>query len=408
MERTSVNIIRWLSNLYCETIPLFFIMVFFTNIIIYFPDRNLIPLQPFQIVILFFILSIPFLLKQNKYQTILSNKVFIWTIFYWLISFVFFVFSSAQYVTSIKQFKTISIAVLVIISGIIIFNHSTIQRVRMAILIATLISIFLNFYDFLNPFSIDFLDPFSISDSVGRSAGMYLNPNIAALAILTGLILSIGIIKKKILQILYFTLVGIAVTITFSRAGLLSFTIVFFSFCYYYKINPFYLIFFFIITVLSIYYFDIYDIQYLTDSSEMTILLDRINIFGEGSATDDFSSFERKKLLEKGISVYLENPIFGVGVGGGHEISGAEYSNQSTHNQFVFLLVEYGVIGFVIIIMYFRVISGKIKRSLKSFEVGSFLIIFFLNCFFSHNMFETYFLLVTTPIIPLFVKNKQT
>ena len=108
-----------------------------------------------------------------------------------------------------------------------------------------------------------------------------------------------------------------------------------------------------------------------------------------------------------GISKYLVNPIFGTGLGGGQEVSGVAYSNQSTHNQFIYVLIEFGLLGIILLFGLFVIIAKSAKKITKSFEITSFLLIYILNCLFSHNMFDSYFLLVIISFVPIFGMGKK-
>jgi O-antigen ligase len=67
----------------------------------------------------------------------------------------------------------------------------------------------------------EMFNPFVINDSIGRSAGLYLNPNQAALALVVGMVLSLHVIGAQY-RGLFILLVIVGMVTTISRSGLLA------------------------------------------------------------------------------------------------------------------------------------------------------------------------------------------
>ena len=364
----------------------------------YLPEVKIIPIQPYHLVFSIAFFSIPILFKMKKaIPSLIKNEVILWLICYILISFLSYIFGKASSEISFQQIKNVLLLASILFIGVVLFESSKVILVQNLLLLSTIVGVILNVYELFNPLSFSF--------NLGRSAGMYMNSNVSALALLVGSVFSFSILKG-FWKSIFIGFVGIGVLTTFSRAGILTYLIVTFSLYFYKKFNPRSLIIFFLITYTLLFNFDILGINDILGTEEMAIMIDRINIFGNGSATNDNSSYERQRLLEIGIDKYLDNPIFGAGLGAANEISGAAYSSQSTHNQFVYLLIEYGIFGIFLILFLFVILAKKHIFLRRSFEITTFLLIYFINCFFSHNMFDNFFLLIIVSFIPSY-REKQ-
>ena len=200
---------------YQNILIILYILYFFTNALVFLPEAGFFSFQPFQTVLIFFVLATPVLLKTNKVNFILQhNPIFWWAIIYIVLSLLFYVFSSASQNNAFQQIKYNFLIFLTLLIGVILFEKKHIGMVQTLLIIAVLLGIILNFYEFFNPLS------FSVN--IGRAAGMYLNPNVSALALLVGLVFCIDRIGVK-WRSFFIGLVGLAVIITFSRAGLLTF-----------------------------------------------------------------------------------------------------------------------------------------------------------------------------------------
>lgn len=369
-----------------------YILLFFSNAAMYLPEVKIITLQPFHLVLCMAFFSIPLLFNFKKTIVILiRNKVFLWIICYILISAISYTYSKASAETSFQQIKNVLLLSLILFIGVILFESEKAILVQNLILFCTTIGVILNIYELFNPLSFSF--------NLGRSAGMYMNSNVSALALLVGLVFSISMVKG-LWKGPFIGFVGFGVLTTFSRAGMLTYLLIVFMLYVYKKFNLISLIVFLLIIYSLFFSFDIFGINDILGTDEMSLMIDRINVFGNGTVTNDDSSYERKRLLEMGIEKYLDNPIFGAGLGAAYEISGAAYSSQSTHNQFVYLLIEYGIFGVFLMFFLFFILAQNYFFLKKSFEISTFLLVYFTNCFFSHNMFDNFFLLIIISFIP--------
>ena len=169
----------------------------------------------------------------------------------------------------------------------------------------------------------------------------------------------------------------------------------------YKKCNLLPLIISFTILLFLLLFVDIFGISDILGSEEMLFMIERINFVGNDQALSDDSSYQRTHLLQMGVDKYLQHPVFGIGLGGGQEVSGIAYDGQSTHNQYIYLLIEFGILGLFLLVGLLLILTKSVHDTLKSFEITAFLMLYSINCFFSHNMFDSYFLLVIISFIPV-------
>lgn len=89
------------------------------------------------------------------------------------------------------------------------------------------------------------------------------------------------------------------------------------------------------------------------------------------------SDLVRKELISNGWSLFKTNPIFGYGGSNFRSLGDSSLNTfVASHNNFIEILVSYGLIGFVIYYLPYLIISTKLlKKSLKKFSILDFLIL---------------------------------
>jgi len=112
-------------------------------------------------------------------------------------------------------------------------------------------------------------------------------------------------------------------------------------------------------------------IQYLSDQLEM----------------ETASNIERKELISTSINIIKDNFIFGIGPGNFAQYAIEEEglnieTNKTVHNYFLEILVEFGAVGFILIILpYLFIIVSLVKKETKNNKMkwySIYLIIFYL------------------------------
>ncbi|MDQ3776531.1 MAG: O-antigen ligase family protein [Pseudomonadota bacterium] len=229
----------------------------------------------------------------------------------------------------------------------------------------------------------------------GRAAATFLNPTKAGEAMLLSLLLAIPVLRPRYRAVLLF-LVGAGVILTFARAAILGWTLLW-LFLVVRKAVPKYTLAAPMVALgalpLLLGSFE----SYLEGREDLSAGLDnvlgRLEFF-QDQVLDDASALERAQVLEAGLDLFLENPIFGAGAGATDLWS----LGASTHNQLVMLAAEYGVFGIALWIWLVVILwKGQYFQD-KTFHLTAVTGFFFLSIF-THNMFDFLYWLVTFALI---------
>ena len=94
------------------------------------------------------------------------------------------------------------------------------------------------------------------------------------------------------------------------------------------------------------------------------------------------SKTERVASWKQGFSVWKNNPILGTGIGN-YTIESRELNSQPTHNIFLLVLVELGIVGFV---LYFLIW----QKFWKNKNERSLLLLFLIIGLFDHYLWSLY------------------
>ena len=237
----------------------------------------------------------------------------------------------------------------------------------------------------------------------GRAAGFYLDPNVSAISILFGLIITYKIIHKKF-RLIYFLIAGCGIILTLSLAGIFAYFVFIYLQFIHNKIKLKYIFFFISIFI-------------LLSISIRPILKNNAHYFGPGNSSRVMailypfdanlktgSTSQRLVLLKNSVNNYLENPIFGGGIGKiikiptyeSRDSRAGEFSGP--HNQWLAFMIDFGILGiFYFAILFFVLRPTKLSANRK--EVVNFLIILFIYSLFSHTLFKNHSLIFLLPLV---------
>ena len=210
---------------------------------------------------------------------------------------------------------------------LILQDAASISSVKIAIASVVILSVILNIYDFSNSNTAVF------SSTEGRAAGLYVNPNVSAMFLVFGMILSLTTFRSK-LRLLYCGAVGFGVIVTFSRGGILVWIISMYMLSAYKYLDVSRRVLIILLSLITLFlvamqlgYVEL-DSQYeLSKDAKMRLVYGR-----------DDSIQGRVQLVKYGISEFLESPVFG-GKLGNTSLSKARYNPE---NQYILLGVQQG------------------------------------------------------------------
>ncbi len=259
----------------------------------------------------------------------------------------------------------------------------------LAVLIPTMVIV-----DFLNP---GVFDPLGRPEGGGaeRAAATFVNPNKAGEAMLITLLLAIPVLRPPY-RALLLLLVGAGVILTFSRGAILGW-ILLWLFMLLRKAVPKYTLALALVALGALPMLLASFESYLSGRDDLVARLDdilgRLEFF-QHQTFDDGSALERAQVLEAGLDLFLQNPVFGAGAGATHLWS----LRSSTHNQPVMLAAEYGVFGIALWVWLAVILwKGKYFQD-RTFQLIPLIGFIFLSMF-THNMLDFPYWLVTFALV---------
>lgn len=267
-------------------------------------------------------------------------------------------------------------------------SAATLIAARKALISVVILSISINLWDISHPNTI--IPIYSEFATVGRAAGFFINPNQSGAALVLGFALTIDVVPRR-WRITYLVAVAAGVAVTLSRAAMLGFLLV----CLGLSTGrgPITRRQLLTATLIGI---ALAWVSWLTVSAEIqqrlnidpAILIDRVLWILDPSGRADFSQQERIYLLQRGLEQFYASPIFGNGIGSTELWA----ERTSTHNLYIMLASDFGVIGLLVLPAIILAGMGSLpSRALESTIAGIFILFWGI---FSHNVLGEFYLLV--------------
>lgn len=380
--------------LYRRAMVLFAVLVFFTNVSDYTERFGMIPLAW---IGLFGILSTPAILRGIVSNRVPIRPVIWWGVFYGGISVVWF-YGSAQDDFAFEEVQKRVLSVIFLVLALIVFNGKGEQAfAQRCIAIAVLLATALNVYELFNPLTFSYIP--------GRSSGLYTNVNQSGAAIVLGLILSYQIIPDRF-KVAYIGITAIGLIPTFSRSAMIGWAIVVGYFFLRAGVvaqvrRTVVLSTVCVALVFSPVWSNVQ--QTLEERGVLTLnVLERIAFF-TGGRTEDASTSERQAVAANAWKLYGEQPIGGWGTGASRRMEGFDVG---THNIYLSMIVDHGVIGFLIVPFLLLSILWGLNRKMIDLA-APWLLFMVVWGFFSHNVLEERYILIAIALIASMVTSHR-
>jgi len=383
------NYLMRTSN-YLRYFLFFFILVIYSNIPSYYATLGSSLINPRNLFFLLFLYTL-IMIFYKKNLTILNKPLFYWIYFYFSLVLLYYIVNNHLEVDEFRK-HIFSLVFLICLFTIISYD-TNLTLTKKAIFIITLVAIFNNIYEFINPYSF-YSELSGIKNSIGRSAGFYINANISGEAIVLGLLFSYFTVPKKF-RFLFLIACFLGILLTFSRTALLGYFLVTLFLLKNEQINRVYililvstLIIFIIITIPFIE--DLIQIYFPNNSNN---LINRLNFFS-GNAGVDFSQKERTEVAIAAFNLFADNLPFGAGLG----VTEHWEHRVSAHNMYLTFMAQFGILG---IFMYPALIFAASYNAYKSnYPLAKPFIIYMLIIgFTTHNVLDAYHMLTAIALI---------
>jgi O-antigen ligase len=353
----------------------------------------------------YFALTIPvFSLGKEKYKYP-SRSVLLWCLGYFTVSAISYSLVSESYASS-PVFMDRLFSTIFLLVTTFLFADQRVQRWTIyAIIAATSMGVFNNFYQILNPSAFGGLVE-------GRATGFYLDPNDCANTLILGMILSVSIVPKK-LRIFWVLIVGFGVVLTFSRGGILGWIFVVIMMSLARIIFSKKSLIWILVMGMLLFFVAQLGFQGIGDSSNIYNQLDSVAlarvegiIGGDDSVVEDASTIQRKGVAEKGWEMFLERPIFGYGIGSTFDYSITGFP-VSTHNMFVLYAAEYGIVGISILPLAIYAVIHRSRGETRKIGIVFAVFILFIS-FFSHTVLSLNYYLIPFALMAVMSESNLT
>ena len=369
------------------------VFMFYSHIFSYLAVTGHSLFVPVNFILLTIVLVSIMLMYNPKSMGFMQNPLYVWLLFYCIVLLIWLVLPNAQATEKDMKGLLLSIIFLFLMMTLMYFDDHRLSTTRKAILFVTLLAIFNNLYEFFNPFAFYKLN--SGYNILGRSAGLYINSNKSGEAIIFGLIFSYRYVPKKLKSIfLVATLIGILVT--FSRTGIALWFIVVFILAKERVINAKSLFLLLSLLFTGIIFALPFLINYIEADfgTVASNLLNRLDFFSSSTHTLDYSEQERITVAMGALEIFTAHPL----LGGGISLTNHWQYHASTHNTYLKLMAELGMMGLIIYPLFVLSSVWKVRGTAKKLS-KAFLVYVLAIGLTTHNILDSYHILIAFSIM---------
>lgn len=259
---------------------------------------------------------------------------------------------------------------------------------RRTVALIVLVSVALNLYDLTHPFV--FVAEDSEFANIGRAAGIYMNANTSGLAIVLGMILSVGILPRWFRGIFIASAI-VGVIITFSRSAMLSLFVALGLLWLAREIDLRALLVAAVIAAAAAVIGYLLFLP-LIESLHFDIetLAGRLFYFLDPASGLDYSQVERERVARKAWEIAASSPLLGRGAG-----TTELWDDIPSHNTYLTLGADFGVLGIVAYPLLIWLSCGGPARRWTGCA-PAFCAVCIVGAFFDHGILVSHALL--TPI----------
>lgn len=287
--------------------------------------------------------------KKYSLKSLFVTPIVKWVYFLTFISLVALFVSKDWHYISLGLSYLLS-TIVIILSCVISFRYLLLRentnygKALFFILFIACLSVVLDpIYDFRSLFAPGLVDSYEVS----RGGGVFLQPNVAGVAIVFLYSLVIPRVEKN-LAFLATLLAALSVFLTFSRSSMIVISVVI-AFGIWCRYLPRYTVFA-ILTLLLLIFFSVGSMYLISDvfninqGSGFNRLFSLLDIFSSDSVFQD----SRFYLLSEALHEYYKSPVLGGGLGYSWYWADTDINQQGTHNLYLRYMLEFGTIGIFI------------------------------------------------------------
>lgn len=376
----------------------FVVVLFFCDIAIYLSLAVSPYLEPQYWVGLLVVLAaiLAWFSPRTRWEVLLT-PVFFWCVGFLALTLIFFAAVPTSHIEQLKE-RVRDAVLLTTFLGVFLMLQDDLNFARKLVLLVVLLGVVLNavsmFHNgFMRPLGVTGFPPLPGSIPwAHRSAGFYSNPNESAVALVLGMIMSIGILPRHWrVPFAIFVLVGVGAT--FSREGVAGWLITVACLCAFGFMRWRALIIYLVVLVFCAVLLSLAADQGRLLSVGMTEFygkqIERFFGVGVGFLHDD-SAITRWEVLKLGWVSFLEHPLIGNGIGSTYHWR----MPISTHNIYLLYMDDYGIIGlFLYPALIWCMVHDAVGKTRKLVWAMAIFLLFW--GLFDHNIVQNYYSLFT-------------
>ena len=295
--------------------------------------------NPSQWAMLFGLLSLPLLTRQQVISDLLKSPLMVWCFGYAWLTVTWFLLSSQSDMAS-QDVRWRALAIFQLLMFLALFADPDANKLaRRTLVAAVLFGVAMNIYEVFVPMT--------FSRFAGRSAGLYLNANQSGEALVCGMILSVTAMPSRY-RTPFMLLTGIGVFVTFSRGGILTWLIAVAGLILTGRVGlkNLFVSGFLGLVLVGLVLLPRLDQLLTTLERSGTINKDvqeRLAWLADPSGVSDASSLDRLYLAKQAWEKIAEHPLLGGGTGASH--TAPDVAFYATHNQYLALMEDHGLLG---------------------------------------------------------------
>jgi O-antigen ligase len=376
-------------NYYHKALIVIAVGIFYTNVPLLLYSRGWTALEaPKHWVILFCLFSLPIPVMRMTGWNVLKSPVTIWCLGYAWLSVLWF-FPSLQSDIAWQELRWRFLTIMEILTFLMIFQEPDATKLaRKTLVAAVLFGVALNIYELFVPMS--------FSQTMGRSAGLYQNPNMAGEALVLGMIVSATVLEPRF-RGSFILLTGIGIFATLSRAAILMWVIAAVGLLLVGRLRLKNLLVSATVGLLLVVLvlFPRWD-QLMTAWQSTGVInvnvQERLGWLMDPSDVSDYSSWERKYVAQLAWNKISEHPVLGSGTGSFHQ------APVMPHNQYLAFMLDHGLIGAMILPLFVLAATWGARGEWRGVAIVFGCVMMMLSLF-THTIFNTGYSIIVFSIM---------
>lgn len=344
-------------------------------------------------------------LRPHALQPLLKEPLFYWCVVYAITGLLWLVLLDDGYLDPENfHWRQRFLMLLFFAASLVLASAANFRRFAEVLFGGALFAAVCYWVDFLNPFL--FVPVDMEQSNPGRGAGWFVNANQAGGALVMMCIAAMPFVAMR-WRVLLCLIMLIGVFPTFSRSSMLFAGLVATVWVWRGQFSKKAILAVLIVIPLGVTIGSGLFTQG-ADSADIDHedVMNRLGFFQEMGEANDDSAIERRYIAEKAWGKFTENPFLGLGTGKADSVELMGHS-MSTHNMYLLFLIEQGLFGGILYVVFLSIIYYKgirlFRRGLSRQEcdIGVALVLvamyFSFIGFFSHTMLrEPYVALILT------------